>query len=106
MLTESSQCLLKLVLVDEARVVSVVGAEDVLPVRDVLPHSGKLVEVHPSFVLPVKHGCETEVNRKDMSESKRSVQKGVMLQNNVQIEMHFVEYVCFFCLSLIESGTM
>lgn len=70
MLTESSQCLLKLVLVDEARVVSVVGAEDVLPVRDVLPHTRKLIEVHPSFVLPVKHGCEREANRGDMSESK------------------------------------
>lgn len=58
LLTKSSQSLPELVLVDEARVVPVVGAEDVLPVRDVLPHAGELVEVHPAFVLPVEHGCK------------------------------------------------
>lgn len=58
LLTKPSQSLPELVLVDEARVVPVVGPEDVLPVRDVLPHAGKLVEVHPAFVLPVEHGCK------------------------------------------------
>lgn len=58
LLTKSSQRLPELVLVDEARVVTVVGSEDVLPVGDVLPHTGKLVEVHPAFVFPVKHGCK------------------------------------------------
>lgn len=56
LLTESSQCLFKLILVNEAGVVPVVGPEDVLPVRDVLPHSGKLIEVDPTFVFPVEHG--------------------------------------------------
>lgn len=61
LLTKSSQSLPELVLVDEARVVPVVGTEDVLPVGDVLPHAGELVEVHPAFVLTVEHGCRGTV---------------------------------------------
>lgn len=56
MLTEPSQSLSQLVLINKARVVPVVGPEDVLPVRDVFPHPSKLVEVHPTFVFSVKHG--------------------------------------------------
>lgn len=56
LLTESSQRLSELVLIDEAGVVPVVGPEDVLPVCDVLPHAGELVEVHPAFIFPVEHG--------------------------------------------------
>lgn len=48
--------MLELVLVDHARVVPVVRAEDVLPVRDVLPDTSELTEVHAGLVLSVKHG--------------------------------------------------
>lgn len=78
LLTKSSQSLPELILVDEARVVPVVGAEDVLPVRDVLPNAGELVEVHPAFVLPVEHGCkgtETAEVKKTKRKKKKRLKK-------------------------------
>lgn len=56
LLTESSQSLSELVLINKARVVPVVGPEDVLPVCDVFPHPGKLVKVHSTFIFSVEHG--------------------------------------------------
>lgn len=83
LLTKSSQSLPELVLVNEAGVVPVVGPEDVLPVRDVLPHTGKLVEVHPTFVLPVEHGwkgTETTKVKKENGKNDLPTQVGVFIQ--------------------------
>lgn len=62
-LTEASESLLQLVFVDEPRVVLVIRPEDVLPVGDVLPDSRKLVEVHATLVVPIKHGYIWETKR-------------------------------------------
>lgn len=64
LLTESSQRLPELVLINEAWIVSVVGPEDVLPVGDVLPYAGKFVEVHPTFIFPVEHGWKKKRGRR------------------------------------------
>lgn len=60
LLTKSSQRLFELILIDEAGVVPIVGPEDVLPVCDVLPHAGKLIEVHAAFIFSVEHGWGRE----------------------------------------------
>jgi hypothetical protein len=41
--------LLELILVDHPRVVLVIGAKDILPSCDILPHTWELVEVSPSL---------------------------------------------------------
>lgn len=56
LLTEAGESLFQLILVDEPWVVTVVSAEDVLPVGDVLPYASKLVKVHSTFVIAVEHG--------------------------------------------------
>lgn len=55
LLTKSSQSLSELVLINKARVIPVVGPEDILPVCDIFPHPSKLVEVHAAFIFSVKH---------------------------------------------------
>ena len=52
---DTVQTCLELILVDGARVISVVALEGGLPVIDVLPESPKLLKVDGSTAVTIKH---------------------------------------------------
>lgn len=53
--SKSRECLLELVEVDVARAIAIEPSEAILPIRDVLPQSRKLVETDSSCVIPIEH---------------------------------------------------